>query len=123
MLDGSPPAVSTTFRARFRSRLAYGLLLRRDFREKASSGFPELDRLFALKANDLASARGLFADPEVRRRLVEEAETSNLVLDEHEIVLARGGFASPREIARRLESLVAIVDRMSPAAPTAGPFR
>ena len=123
MLDGSPPAVSTTFRARFRSRLAYGLLLRRDFRETATSGFSDLDKLFALKANDLPSARGLFADPEVRRRLGEEADTSNVVLDEHEIVAARGGFASPREIARRLESLVAIVDRMTPAAPSAGPFR
>ena len=52
MLDGSPPAVSTTFRARFRSRLAYGLLLRRDYRVKGDSGFP--DPRQALRA---ASAR------------------------------------------------------------------
>ena len=123
MLDGSPPAVSTTFRARFRSRLAYGLLLRRDFRATASSGFPDLDKLFALEANDLPGARGLFADPELRRRIGVEADTSNVVLDEHGIVVARGGFASPRELARRLESLVGIVDRMTPAARSAGPFR
>jgi len=123
MLDGSPPAVSMTFRARFRTRLAHGLLLRRDFRAKGDSGFPDLDRLFALQANDRMGARSLFADPELRRMLAEAASTSNLVLDEREVVLGRGGFASTREIARRLESLVAIVDRMTPAPPTAGPFR
>lgn len=123
MLDGSPPAVSTTFRARFRSRLAYGLLLRRDYRAKGDSGFPDLDRLFALQAHDKPSARSLFADPQLRRRLTAEADTANLVLDEREIVLGRGGFASPREIGRRLEALVGIVDRMTPGVPTAGPFR
>jgi hypothetical protein len=123
MLDGSPPAVSMTFRARFRTRLAQGLLLRRDFRAKADLGFPELDPLFVLQANDKVSARALFADPELRVRLAEQAQTSNLVLDEGEIVLGRGGFASKREIARRLEALVAIVDRMTPGVRAAGPFR
>jgi hypothetical protein len=123
MLDGSPPAVSTTFRARFRSRLAYGLLLRRDFRGKGDTGFPDLDGLFALRAHDPMGARMLFADPRLRQQLAAEASTSNLVLDEREVVVGRGGFASPREIGRRLESLVAIVDRMTPAPPTAGPFR
>lgn len=123
MLDGSPPAVSMTFRARFRTRLAYGLLLRRDFRAKGDSGFADLDRVFALQANDQVRARGLFADPRLRRRLVGEAETSNVVLDEHEVVLGRGGFASPGEISRRLESLVAVVDAMTPGVRAAGPFR
>jgi hypothetical protein len=123
MLDGSPPAVSTTFRARFRTRLAYGLLLRRDFRGKGDSGFPELDHLFALRAHDKTSARTLFSDPRLRQQLAAEASTSNLVLDEREVVVGRGGFASPREIGRRLESLVAIVDCMTPPLPGAGPFR
>jgi hypothetical protein len=123
MLDGSPPAVSTTFRALFRTRLSHGLLLRRDYRAKGESGFPELDRVFVLRAHDMASARLLFSDPELRSRLVEEATTSNLVLDDREVVAGRGGFASPREIAQRLTSLVAIVDRMTPGIPVAGPFR
>jgi hypothetical protein len=127
-LEGSPPAVSTSFRARLRSRLPVPLFLRRGFRENAWSapppmGFPELDALLVLQTADHERARAVLADPSLRALLVEEATTSNLVLDDRAVVLGRGGFASTREIAHRLEALVAIVDRLTPPLPAAGPFR
>lgn len=122
MLDGSPPAVSTTFRARFRTRLAYPLFLRSGVDPKMKPGFPELDRLLVLVPSH-AEARTILGDPDLRAMLAEEASTSNLVLDDVEIVLGRGGFAGTKEIAKRLQALVAIVDRMTPRMPVAGPFR
>ncbi|MDB4937741.1 MAG: hypothetical protein JWP87_4713 [Labilithrix sp.] len=130
MLEGSPPAVSTTFRARFRARLPCAFVLRRGYRERnllqrraKGLGFPELDDLLVLQAADREQAAGLFADPALRMLLAEEARTSNLVLDDREIVLARGGFAGTKEIAARLRALVAIVDRMTPPTAKQGPFR
>lgn len=130
MLEGSPPGVSTTFRAQLRSRLPYALLLRRGFRDKglwggggAPMGHPELDALLVLQASHRPQACALFADPALRQLLAEEARTSNLVLDDQEIVLGRGGFAGTKEIARRLQALVAIVDRLTPRLAAAGPFR
>jgi hypothetical protein len=132
MLEGSPPAVFTTFRARFRSRLACRMFLRRGYRTRAvvgfwsdgdPPGFPELDGVLVLTAPDREQARGLLASPKLRELLASEAKTSNLVLDDCEIVLGRGGFAATREIAERLEALVAIVDLMTPPLPAAGPFR
>jgi hypothetical protein len=133
MLEGSPPGVSTTFRARFRTRLPSALFLRRGFRVRQAfvtsadgnpPGFPELDGILVLQSRDPEQARAMLRDPELRRMLAAEAQTSNLVLDECEIMLGRGGFADTREIATRLQSLVAIVDRITPALRTnAGPFR
>jgi len=132
MLDGSPPAVSTTFRARFRQRLPCPMFLRRGYRTKAvvgywsdgaAPGYPELDSLLVLASPHREQARSLLESPRLRELLAAEARTSNLVLDDCEIVLGRGGFAATREIAERFEALVAIVDLMTPPLPTAGPFR
>jgi hypothetical protein len=131
-LDGSPPGVSTLFRARFRSPLACSLLLRSGYRDtnilgraadQGSPGFPELDPLLVLHTAHLPQARALLAEPALRQMIATEARSSNLVLDEREITLGRGGFASTREIKRRLEALVAIVDRLTPGIRAAGPFR
>jgi hypothetical protein len=124
MLDGSPPAVSMIFRARFRTRLPTPMILRRGYRERGKSlGFPELDDLLVVQAADREQARALFDDPMLRRLVAEEAMTSNFVLDDREVVLARGGFAGTAEIGARLGALVAIVDRMTPAVARQGPFR
>jgi hypothetical protein len=133
MLEGSPPGVSTTFRARFRTRLSTSLFLRRGFRSRQAfvtwadgnaPGFPELDGVLVLQARDPEQARAILGDVELRKLLAAEAKTSNLVMDESEIVLGRGGFADPREIGHRLHALVAIVNQLTPAPRTnAGPFR
>jgi hypothetical protein len=135
VLDGSPPGVSTLFGAKFRAPLACSLLLRSGFRSEellartsgpsddALPGFAELDKLLVLRTPHRAQARALLADEALRRTLATEASSSNLVLDEREVVLGRGGFASTREIRQRLEALVTIVDRLTPRAPAAGPFR
>lgn len=133
MLEGSPPGVFTTFSAKLRSKLPTPMFVRRGYRSRHAfitwadgqpPGYPELDGLLVLQARDPEAARAALADPELRKLLAAEAETSNLVLDESEIVLGRGGFASTTEIAQRLQSLVAIVDRLTPRAQTnAGPFR
>lgn len=133
MLDGSPPSVFTTFRARLRTKLPTPMFLRRGFRSRVAfvtwedgkpPGYPELDGLLVLQARDPEQARASLASPELRKCLAAEAETSNLVLDDCEIILGRGGFASTREIAQRLQALVAIVDLLTPPLRTnMGPFR
>jgi hypothetical protein len=130
MLEGSPPAVSTTFRARFRNRLPCALVLRRGYRAREvfarsnkALGFPELDDLLVVETADREQARALFGNAALRGLVAEEAKTSNLVLDDREIVLARGGFAGTREIAARLGALTAIVDLVTPPVQGHGPFR
>ena len=132
VLEGSPPAVSTTFRARFRRSLACGLHLRRGYQAKAvfttwrdghAPGFPELDGVVVLDAQDLDRARSLLANGALRILIAEEATTSNVVITDHEIVLGRGGFALPREITRRLEAVRSMVDHLTPRAVGHGPFR
>lgn len=125
MLEGSPPAVFVTFRARFRTRLACPFFLRCGFSKAAAhrTGYPELDRLLVLETQAKEQVRGLLASPELRALLAAEAAAANLMVDDTEIVLGRGGFATTREIRERLHALVAIVDALTPRPPAAGPFR
>ncbi len=131
-LDGSPPGVSTLFRARFRTPLPCRMVLRSEIRARnlfgrvsaeSATGYPELDGALALHTRHLAQARAALGDASARSMLATEASSSNLVLDDREITIGRGGFASTREIKQRLQALVAIVDRITPGLPAAGPFR
>lgn len=133
-LDGSPPAVSTSFRARWRLPLACGLRMRRGFRESVgfatwkdgtAPGFPELDKVAVLEAEDLERARTvLLGDPAVRSAIAGIAAESNFTIDDREVVLGRGGFAGRTEIRQRLEELRFLVDKVTPPHNAgAGPFR
>gem|GEM_PF-6332519 len=131
-LEGSPPAVSTTFRARFRHPLACGMHLRRGFRESVGfatwqdgkpTGFPDLDGLVVFDASDQRRALSLLADPAVRAAIGAEARAGNIVMTDTDVTVGRGGFAGRTEITRRLEALRAIVERLTPRLPLAGPFR
>lgn len=133
-LEGSPPAVSTLFRARWRTPLACGVKMRRGFRESvgfttwrdgAPPGFPELDKVAVLEATDLDRARTvLLGDPAVRSAISAIAAEANFTIDDQEITVGRGGFAGRTEIRQRLEELRFVVDKVTPPVRTgAGPFR
>jgi len=133
-IEGSPPAVSTSFRARWRLPLACGVKMRRGFRESvgfatwkdgAAPGFPELDKIAVIEADDLERARQvLLGDPAVRSTIAGIAAESNFTIDDREVVLGRGGFAGRTEIRQRLEELRFLVDKVSPPHNAgAGPFR
>lgn len=132
-IDGSPPAVSTICRARWRMPLACGMVLRRGFRESVGftswsdgkpPGFPELDKVTVMQARDPERARALLGDAAVRSAVAALAAAGNVWLDDVEIGIGRGGFAGRTEIRQRLDELCRIVDRITPALSSgAGPFR
>lgn len=133
-IEGSPPGVSTMFRAKWRMPLACGLAMRRGFRESVgfttwkdgtAPGFPELDKIAVLEAQDLERARTvLLGDQAVRSAIAGIAAEANFTIDDREIAVGRGGFAGRTEIRQRLEELRFVVDKVTPPLGSgAGPFR
>ncbi|MBS2013936.1 MAG: hypothetical protein JST00_13685 [Deltaproteobacteria bacterium] len=133
-IDGSPPSVSTSFRARWRVPLACGVKMRRGFRasvgfttwkDGAPPGFPELDEVAVMEASDPDLARrALLGDPAVRSAIAAIAAEANFTIDDHEVTVGRGGFAGRTEIRQRLEELRFLVDKVTPPLRSgAGPFR
>lgn len=131
-LEGSPPGVSTSFRARWRRPLACGIVLRRGFRQRVGfttwkdgdpPGFPELDAVTVMDARDPERARAILADQPVRSAIAGIAAEANFVLDDRAITVGRGGFAGRTEIRQRLEELRWLVDRVTPAMGGGSPFR
>lgn len=126
VLEGVPPAVSTIVRVGFRLPLGAGLFLRSGIREKkkvSASGHPELDRAMLFDARDPRRARSAVSDPAVRFALAAEARIANVTMTDHSVTSARGGFMRGREISGHIETLAAIVDRVTPTLRNAGPFR
>jgi hypothetical protein len=130
LLGGSPPSVITTLRVAFARPLDCGLYVRRGFyvgrgffNRRITPGYPELDSLLVIDAQNVARRKELFADAELRSRIGEQATSASLVITDSAITLTRATLLPAHEIATRLEALVEIAHRLAPAPRRHGPFR
>jgi hypothetical protein len=134
LLESASGGVYTTARAMFRTSLDCGLYVKTDHHPPLFGifhrggdivlGDPHWDRSFVVEAVHADRARSVLSPPAVRSRMLEAAEGStDFIVNDVEVLVVHGGLQSPRGLARSLDALVALVDALTPAASSQGPFR
>lgn len=134
LLESAADGVHTTVRAMFRASLGCGLYVKRGHRpplfgifwraEGLELGHEDWDRMFRVEAFDAVRARTLLNADGVRTSLVHLArDASDVVVNDAEVLVATVGVADPARLGELIDGLVAVVEHLTPALPSAGPFR